>query len=120
MSEADLLSFALKYLTMNKIVHWRMPLGAVMRTIGKKIIHCPSPVKGMPDICGILPSGRFFGIELKSLKGKMSPEQLQWNHKINNANGLAVVIKTEDELINFVAAIKNVNMVTSINEITRL
>lgn len=101
MSEAELLTFTLKYLKARKIFHWRMPLGAVIRTIGKRVIHCPSPIKGMPDIGGILPSGQFFALELKSAKGKLSPEQTTWINDINKNNGIAVVIRTTKELIDF-------------------
>jgi len=107
MKESDLLSYSLKYLKSKGILHWRVANGPVMHTIGKRVIYKPSPIKGMPDIAGLMPCGRFFAIELKSEKGRLSPEQIDWIKRINNSNGIAVVIRTTNELVDFCHAILN-------------
>jgi VRR-NUC domain len=107
MKESELLSFSLKYLKSKGIVHWRVANGPVMHTIGKRVFFKPSPIKGMPDIAGIMSCGRFFALELKSAKGRLSPEQVTWINKINDTNGVALVIRTSNELIEFCHAILN-------------
>lgn len=105
MKESELLSFALKLLKNKGILHWRVANGPVMHTIGTRVIYKPSPIKGMPDIAGLMPCGRFFAIELKSAKGRLSPEQVNWINKINDSHGVAVVIRTSNELLEFCHAI---------------
>ena len=107
MTEAELLSFSLKYLKGKGILHWRVANGPVMHTLGTRVIYKPSNIKGMPDIAGLMPCGRFFAIELKSAKGRLSPEQVGWINKINDSNGVAVVIRTSNELLEFCNAILN-------------
>ena len=65
-------------------------------------------VKGLPDIHGIIPGGRFFAIEVKnpphkSAAGKWvrsypSPEQRQQIEEINAAGGLAFVARSLKDL----------------------
>lgn len=107
MKESELLSFALKHLKAKGILHWRVSNGPVMHTIGTRVIYKASPIKGMPDIAGVMPCGRFFAIELKSAKGRLSPEQISWIDKINDSNGIAVLIRTTNELVEFCRAILN-------------
>jgi hypothetical protein len=45
--------------------------------------------KGVSDILGILPDGRFMAIEVKRLGGKLSPEQETFLGDINKRGGLA-------------------------------
>lgn len=104
MKEAELLSFALTCLKQSGLVYWRVPNGPVMHSIGGKMIRKCSPIKGFPDIAGIFPSGKIFAIELKTDKGRLSPEQIEWITKINMSNGMAVVLRSKDEIREFVEA----------------
>lgn len=51
--------------------------------------------KGIPDILIYTPSLGFLGLalELKTMKGRPSPEQLQWIEKLNNYGWSAHVVK---------------------------
>lgn len=53
-----------------------------------------SGLPGSSDIIGCLPGGRFLAIEVKALKGKVSPLQQQFIDNINQAGGLAFVART--------------------------
>lgn len=58
------------------ILAWRNNNGAVFDP--KRGIHRkppPGSLKGIPDILGILPDGTFLGVEIKTGKDKLSPEQ---------------------------------------------
>lgn len=58
------------------ILAWRNNNGAVFDP--KRGIHRkppPGALKGVPDILGILPDGTFLGVEIKTGKDKLSPEQ---------------------------------------------
>jgi VRR-NUC domain len=54
---------------------------------------------GSPDLIGILPGGRFLGVEVKAARGKISPEQAAWIERINAAGGLAFVARSVDDFL---------------------
>ena len=54
--------------------------------------------KGSSDLIGILkPSGRFFALELKTLTGKITEEQVMFIKLVNNMGGYAAVARTLEE-----------------------
>ena len=106
MTEAQLLSFTLNLLRISGCCFWRVPNGGVMHSIGGKIIRKASPIKGMPDIAGVMPNGRFYAIELKTVSGKLSPEQKNWIERLNHTGAMAVVLRSTKEVEAFVTAIQ--------------
>lgn len=42
---------------------------------------------GVPDLCFVLPGGRFAGLELKSKKGRLSPEQKAFRDAVTALQG---------------------------------
>ena len=58
----------------------------------------PMSPKGVPDlIC--CQNGRMIGIEVKTLHGRVSPEQEEFIRRINEAGGLAFVARSLDDVI---------------------
>jgi hypothetical protein len=104
MKESELLSFALTCLKQSGLVYWRVPNGPVIHSIGNKVIRKCSPIKGFPDIAGVLPSGKFFAVELKTDKGRLSPEQVEWITKLNHTGAIALVLRSKDEIKEFVTS----------------
>lgn len=108
MKESELLSFALTCLKQSGLVYWRVPNGPVVHTIGTKQIRKKSPIKGFPDIAGVMPNGKFFAIELKSDKGRLTPEQTEWITKLNMSGAMAIVLKSKDEIREFIVAVMKI------------
>jgi hypothetical protein len=81
----------LKYLKLRRIKAWSNPSGAVQIRPGKFMSF---GLKGSSDILGCLPGGRFFAIEVKAERGRLSPEQRQFLEDIGRLGGLAVVAKS--------------------------
>lgn len=104
MKEAELLSYALTVLKQSGLVYWRVPNGPVVHSVGGQQIRKKSPIKGFPDIAGIMPNGKFFAIELKTDKGRLSLEQVEWITKINLTGGMALVLRSKEEIKEFVEA----------------
>ena len=58
----------------------------------------PMSPKGVPDlIC--CQNGRMIGIEVKTKMGRVSPEQIEFIKRINDAGGLAFVARSLDDVI---------------------
>jgi len=48
---------------------------------------------GSPDILGILPDGRFFGVECKSITGKQSAKQKKFEQRVRDNNGVYILAR---------------------------
>lgn len=100
-SEADLQRAVMAWLTKRCIKHWRMPLGAIMHQVNGNMIWKKNPLKGFPDIAGVLKrrdKGRFFAIELKTAKGRLSPEQTYWQMALAETGAAVAVIRSIEDL----------------------
>lgn len=98
MVEAELLSFAITCLKQSGLVFWRVPNQGVRHNGARK----KSPIAGFPDLAGVLPTGKMFAIELKTEKGVLSPEQIEWITKLNHSGAIAVVLRTKQEIKDFI------------------
>ena len=55
----------------------------------------PSPTRGVADIIGVIPGGRFLAVEVKTLHGKRpTPEQAAFIASVNEKGGLAIVARS--------------------------
>lgn len=78
------------------VFHWRQNSGAV-QTHGH--FYRMTSIKGVSDILGILPDGRFLAVEVKRQKGgRVSPDQKDFIRNIQQNNGIALVINDSKEL----------------------
>lgn len=66
----------------------------------KKIFRRNTTKKGISDILGVLPDGRFLAIEVKSKSGRLSPEQAEFIDRVNDLGGLAFVARSLEEVQN--------------------
>jgi hypothetical protein len=55
-------------------------------------------IKGVADILGILPDGRFLAIELKSATGVATPEQKSFLEAIRASGGLSFIARGIDDV----------------------
>lgn len=96
MAERDTVRACLQYLALKNIVTWRSNnTGIYNAQRGCHIFH---GTKGVPDIIGVLPGGRFLGVECKSAKGRQSPAQKEMQQRIESAGGLYVLARGIDDL----------------------
>ena len=97
MSESDVQASCLAYLRARRIFHWRQNSGAFMAKSGNWVKCCS--IKGVSDILGVLPDGRFLAVECKSeAGGRLSPEQREFLMNVNANGGLGLVVRSVGEL----------------------
>ena len=60
--------------------------------------YIPSHAKGVSDILGILPGGRFLAIEVKRPGGRPSEHQVQFLQEINGRRGLAFIAYSVEDV----------------------
>ena len=81
----------LEYLKLvKKIYCWNNRNVGVFKNGG----YIPSGIRGISDILGILPDGKFLAIEVKTEKGKPTEEQLSFLHNIINNNGIGFIARS--------------------------
>lgn len=79
------------------LVLWRIQPGGIHDSTGRPIHTAPT---GIADLCGVLaPHGRWFCLELKSQRGRTTPEQEQWGRLLIARGGFYAVVKTVAEAV---------------------
>jgi hypothetical protein len=53
---------------------------------------------GWPDITGLLPDGRFIGVEVKAPTGRQSPVQRLMEQEIRKRNGIYVLARAVEDV----------------------
>ena len=102
MKESDIQKSILEWLDLHGYWSWRMPVGGVMHQGGGKGVRFKkSPVKGFPDIMGVMKNvtGQLFGIEVKTAKGRQSPDQKIIEEKFIKAGCLYILARNLDYVI---------------------
>jgi len=101
MKEIEIQKQILEYLTTKSYFHWRMPVGGVPQQNRGKMIFKKSPIKGFPDIMGVLihRPGILFGIEVKTPIGKLSKDQKIVRDKFLEAGCVFIVARSLQDVI---------------------
>jgi hypothetical protein len=86
----------LDYLEAMHIFCWRQNQVAVP---GRRFVGLP----GVPDIIGILPGGRFFGVEVKAERGKQSKAQKDFEMRVKELGGVYVLAYDVDDVLKVLA-----------------
>jgi hypothetical protein len=95
--ESDIQRSLLQFLSLKKIFHFRVHQSNA-RASGNKVIHTAVHTRGVPDIILVI-DGKFIAVEVKTLRGRLSPDQeiFKKNCEVNNAEYW--VIRSVDELV---------------------
>ncbi len=81
MAESAIVSSILKALALRRVLAWRANAGLLVLGKGpSKRVESGDPA-GTPDVIGILPGGRFFGLEVKTQTGRVRPAQHAWGDR---------------------------------------
>lgn len=91
----SLLNACLMWLKSRRIPAHKMNSGA-LRTERGCFIRYGFP--GCPDIIGILPGGRFLGVEVKTGTGRLTEHQEAFRRTVEESGGVFVVAREIDEL----------------------
>jgi hypothetical protein len=87
MKESEITKAILSELKSMNIFAWKHWSGAVSK-------------KGISDILGVLPGGRFLAIEVKANSGKLTDHQSQFLDDVSQAGGLAFVARSIEDIRN--------------------
>jgi hypothetical protein len=107
--EADVLRACLDYLRLRKICAFRVNTTGVYDP-ARKAFRSFRGLKGVADILGVLPrtldvSGRrvtvgvFLSIEVKSARGRLTPEQEAFADVVRKAGGVALCVRSLQDLV---------------------
>jgi hypothetical protein len=105
--EHVILNQILDYLRLKGCYVWRNNTGAFVRNYYSmkearwKETFFRSGQRGLPDIIGIAPDGKFIGIEVKTQTGKVSPEQKVTLQTMANLGAWAFVARSLEDVERF-------------------
>jgi len=92
--ESAVVKACLDYLAGIGVFAWRVNNIGVFRDNAYVFHGTP----GVPDIIGILPGGRWLGVECKSARGKQSPAQIDFQKRAGKQGGLYLLTRSAAEL----------------------
>ena len=93
MTEAQIQKQILEYLCAIKIFCWKNHSTGIYDP-NRKIFRKIAAMKGVSDILGVLPNGRFLAIEVKKPGSYPSKEQKKFLKSINENGGLGFVARS--------------------------
>lgn len=102
-TEQEIITECIKFLNQCGFYAWRNNTGSFLRSYycrresRMKSTFFRAGVKGMPDILAVR-DGRFYAIEVKTLTGRVSPEQKEMIRKLNDYGAVAFIARSLDEL----------------------
>lgn len=108
-SESELLNFATSYLSRSKLLWWRVTNGPAVYSMNGQTVFRKSAIAGFPDLAGLTKSGQFWAMELKTTKGKLQTNQVEWINKLTNSKAIVAVCRSPQEIIDFVDNLKKEN-----------
>lgn len=95
--EKDIQFSILQYLTLKKVFHWRNNSGA-FKTERDGFMRFGAV--GSPDIFAVH-KGSFYGIEVKTPIGKLSPNQIEFGGAFEKAGGIYLVARKVEDVISY-------------------
>ena len=92
-TESDIVKECMAVLAADNIFHWRQNNNAVK---GRAFIG----LKGVPDILCLIKNGKLMGVEVKTLIGKQSPEQIEFERNCEKRGAIYLLVRSAHELEN--------------------
>lgn len=97
--ETDIQNAILEYLWYNKIFAWRNNNTPVYDVGGNRFRRMPKwSMKGVSDILGVLPDGKFLAIEVKRKGAYPSKEQKKFMQGITDSGGRAILARSIEDV----------------------
>src|SRR5690349_12013588 len=96
--ESEVLRAICEYLALRKVFFFRSNNQPIFDPARKVFRALPKyTMKGIPDIIAIK-DGRFIGIEVKTDKGRQSPEQKEFEQLCSKHGGKYIVVRSIDDV----------------------
>jgi hypothetical protein len=113
--EADVLRSCLDYLRLRGVFAWRSNTTGVYDPT-RKAFRSFRGLRGVSDILGVLPRtldvggrrvtvGVFLSVEVKSARGRLTPEQEAFADAVRKAGGVSLVVRSLKELVDALEAL---------------
>ena len=110
-SEAQIQKEILKWLSClpkSEVFAWRNYVGPIVRGSGDSKFYTKNPCPGRPDIEVVI-YGRYVGLEVKTKKGKLRPEQITFKESIEKVGGIYFVVRSLDDAIKAIEMVREIH-----------
>lgn len=104
MKESDIMRSIMLALSEAGCLVWRNNVGTLKNAAGIPIRF--GLCVGSSDLIGIAPDGRFLAVEVKTSKGRASPEQLRFIEAVRGRGGISGIARTPAEALALLSANK--------------
>ena len=93
--ESQIQKGVINWLLYHKCFVWRNNTGSYETAAGHYVSY---GFKGSPDIVGMLPNGRFLGVEVKTVIGKQNKDQKIFEQRVKECGGIYIIARSIDDL----------------------
>lgn len=101
MKESDIQRLIMLALSEAGCVIWRNNTGVLKNAAGIPIRF--GLCVGSSDLIGITPRGKFLAVEIKTCKGRATPEQLRFIEAVRKHGGIAGIARSPEEALALLA-----------------
>ncbi len=95
--ERDVQRAVLEYLAWRKIFAWRNQTTGIYDP-RRGVFRAGQTLRGVPDVLGILPDGRFLGVEVKRPGKHLEPHQQEFQTRATALKAVCVCVHSAAEL----------------------
>lgn len=99
-TESDIVRAICDYLALRRHFFWRQNTAPLFRE-GRFFSMPKYAMKGVPDVIMIDDTGHFVGIECKTKKGKLSPDQLAFQALCKKNGAEYLIMRSVDDAIEY-------------------
>jgi len=91
----------IKMLSLYGYLAWRNN-NAPIYDIRRKVYRSNNTLKGIADVLGLSPAGRFIAVEVKTGKDRQSKEQKEFQNDVIRRGGIYIVAHTVDDIMHLI------------------
>jgi hypothetical protein len=99
MSEHEIQKAIVQYLALKNLCYFAVPNGGHRHIVVASKLKAEGVRSGVPDIA-LIHQGHYYGIEVKTLKGRLSDSQKTMIQLIHDKGGLVGVVRSVKDTIN--------------------
>ena len=87
------------YLRLKKFIVINHRNVGIFKQDTKRYIPLPAGEKGVSDLIGCSPDGRFLAVEVKRPGGKATPDQIEFLERVKASGGIAVLAYSLEDVL---------------------
>jgi hypothetical protein len=100
LKEAEIQTAIMQFLRLKKFLVFKHRNVGIYKKNTDRYNPLPASERGIADIIACAPNGQFWAIEVKTPKGRVTDEQLEFLGAVRQKGGVGILARSVDDVIN--------------------